>query len=81
MSHKYEEYVASAVLPTGQIMWLSRVAGPPRPYGPLDKFGKATARFASEAEAQHAAEVLWETGPGQEPIWKVHTCEIRVIQP
>lgn len=80
MSHQYEEYVASASLASGQIMWLSRVAGPPRPYGPLDKFGRATARFASEGEARHAAEVLWKTDLGQDPIWQVHTCEIRVVQ-
>ena len=79
LSHKYEEYVAAALLPTGQMKWLARVAGAPRPYGPHDKFGASTARFSSEAEARHAAEVLWKTDPGRDPIWKVYTCEIRVV--
>ena len=77
--HKYEEYVAYALTTDGQVRWLSRVAQAPHPYGALLKLGPATAKFASEAEARHAAEVFRESQGETQLSWKVEKCQTSVL--
>lgn len=79
--HKYEEYVAYAITTDGLVQWLSRVAQAPQPYGALRRLGPATAKFASEAEARHAAEVFRKTDPKMQLSWRVQKCETSVHIP
>lgn len=79
--HNYEEYVAYAVTTEGPVLWLSRVAQAPQPYGALHKLGPATAKFASEAEARHAAEVFRKSKGETQLNWKVQKCETSVLIP
>ncbi len=79
--HKYEEYIAYAVTADGLVQWLSRVAQAPHPYGALPRLGPATAKFASEAEARHAAEVFRKSQGETQLSWKVQKCETIVLIP